>query len=90
MKRIYLDSNGETIKCENCVVGDKLMFLGEQYEVVDNKLLRKRIQEGVRYDRLVTTMVTDMSKLFRGRIVQYPIKSWDVSNVLNMSEMFFE
>jgi len=30
MGRIYLESNGITIKCENCVVGEKLMFNGEE------------------------------------------------------------
>ena len=33
MGRIFLDSNGITIKCENCVVGEKLMFNGEEFEV---------------------------------------------------------
>ena len=88
MGRIYLDSNGITIKCENCVVGEKLMFNGEKFEVVDNQLLRQRVKEKARLNRLVTSMVTDMSELFMNNIVKYSIVTWDVSSVTDMSYMF--
>ena len=64
MGRIYLDTNGITVKCEGCEVGFKGILNGEEYEVVDNNLLRSYINRSyINYrslDRLVTTLVTDM------------------------------
>ncbi|NVJ45974.1 MAG: hypothetical protein HWE07_02570 [Cytophagia bacterium] len=64
--RIYLDSNGITVKCTpNCPVGFKQYLNGIEYEVVDNDLIRRRIDEGVDMKSLVTSMVTDMSSMFK-------------------------
>ncbi len=75
--KIYLDTNGTTVKCEGCEVGFKGILNGKKYEVVDNELLRKRVKEGVRLDRLVTSMVTDMSGMFTHSKFNQPIGSWD-------------
>ena len=88
MGYIYLNTNGITVKCKGLPVGYKGFFEGEVYEVVDNKLLRKRVKQGVRLDRVVTSMVTDMSDLFRNADFNQPIGNWDVSEVTNMRSMF--
>ena len=88
IQKIYLDTNGITVKCEGCEVGFKGILNGEEYEVVDNELLRKRVKKGVRLDRLVTTLVTDMSRLFFKSKFNQPIGNWDVSRVKTMEGMF--
>lgn len=86
---IYLDSNGVTIKCEDCKVGDKGKVNGVEYEVVDNGLLRQRLEEGKDLSKVCTSLVTSMMDLFDGfPNFNQPIGNWDVSNVVNMKGMF--
>jgi hypothetical protein len=73
MGRIYLDTNGITVKCEGCEVGFKGILNGEEYEVVDNELLWKRVKEGVRLDTVITTLLTDMSGIFSESRFNHPI-----------------
>jgi surface protein len=92
-QKINLHPNGVTVICENCEVGFKGILNGIEYEVVDNDLLRQRRDEGVDMSKLCTSLVTDMSELFRGAIenpnsFNQPIGNWDVSNVTDMSLMF--
>jgi len=47
MGRIYLDSNGFTIKCEDCLVGEKLMFNSYERGANQNILLFKIPQKRV-------------------------------------------
>ena len=43
------------------------------------------------WNRVVTSLVTDMSDLFRNETTfNQDISSWDTSNVTNMSHMFYE
>ena len=95
----FLDENGVTIKCENCRSGDTGTVNGILYKAVDSRYLRliKR-DKTADLTRLCTSLVTDMSGLFSG-VNSYPknsistfnqdIGSWDVSNVTDMSEMFY-
>jgi len=90
---IYLDSNGITILCEKCKVGQKGKVNGIEYEAVDNALLRKRIEQGSDLSKLCTSLVTDMSTdndqgLFLDADFNQNIVNWDVSNVVNMKWMF--
>ena len=86
---IYLDKNGVTIKCEDCKVGDKGKVNGVEYEVVDNQLLRQRLEEGKDLTKLCTSLVTSTMNLFDGfPNFNQPIGNWDMSNVVNMKEMF--
>lgn len=90
--KIYLDGNGVTIKCEKCDVGFKGIVNNIEYEVVNNELLRKRIDEQSDLSKLCLSLVTDLSTdndegLF-GRNVNPDIQSWDVSNVRTMKWLF--
>jgi hypothetical protein len=60
----YLDENGVTIKCENCVAGDTGTVNGILYEAVDRDLLIQRIKERDYLVTLCTSPVTDMSNIF--------------------------
>lgn len=89
----YLDSNGITIKCEKCKVGQKGKVNEIEYEVVDNDLLRIRIKQGFDLGKLCTSLVTDMSTdndegFFLVRDFNQNIVNWDVSNVGSMKWMF--
>ena len=42
----------------------------------------------ISFDRIITSLMTDFSAMFRYRVFNRSIKSWDTSNVRNMSEMF--
>jgi surface protein len=87
---IYLDSNGVTIKCEDCKVGDKGKVNGVEYEVVDNQLLRQRLEEGKDLSKVCTSLVTSTMDLFDGfPNFNKPVGNWDVSNVVNMSGTFY-
>ena len=103
----YLDSNGITIKARDWVsAGTKGILNGVEYTAVDREMLIKMSQDRNDLSKVVTTLVSDMSKLFYppvdsnfdGVINYYDsfyhqfnddIKSWDLSNVTDMSFMFY-
>ncbi len=99
--KFYLSENGVTCKCPNTVPGEKGILNGVEFESVDNDLLRKRRDEGKDLTKVCTSLVTDMSGLFRGDYpydvdsviyinpFNQPIGNWDVSQVTDMSNMFF-
>ncbi|WP_167613190.1 BspA family leucine-rich repeat surface protein [Maribellus sediminis] len=85
----YFDDNGVTIKCMDCVAGDKGIVNGIEYEAVDRELLMQRRDEGADLSKLCTSLVTDMSFLFHdASSFNEDISSWDVSNVADMTAMF--
>ena len=92
----YLASNGVTIKCSGCSAGDTGMVSGVLYTAHDNTSLANKQRTDTDWDRVVTTLVTDMSNLFglessfsnQNRSFNQNISSWDTSNVTNMSGMF--
>ncbi|WP_169712799.1 BspA family leucine-rich repeat surface protein [Algoriphagus faecimaris] len=84
-----LGENGVTCICENVRAGEKGVINGVEFEVVDNSLLRQRIEEGVDLSKLCTSMVTDMESLFLQLVTfNQSIGNWDVSNVTNMKWIF--
>jgi surface protein len=99
--KFYLSENGVTCMCPNTVPGEKGILNGIEFESVDNDLLRKRKDEGKDLTKVCTSLVTDMSGLFKGDYpyevdsviyinpFNQPIGNWDVSQVTNMSRMFF-
>ena len=78
----YLDANGVTIKCLNCVAGDTGRVDGVLYEAVDRALLIQRIDEEADLSKVCTSPVTDMRDMFISKSdFNQDIGSWDVSSV---------
>ena len=97
--KVYLDDNGVTIKCPQAPIGRTFSFQGKNYLVVDNDLLRSKVEDyldgaTVDFSCMCTSKVTDMSYLFQHEGVyatnfNQNIRSWDTSNVRDMERMFF-
>jgi len=90
---IYLDDNGVTIKARNGVkVGDTGEIGGETYTVVDLETLKTMISEAKDVTKVVTTLITNMGGLLdNARFADFnqDISSWDLSNVTDISGMFY-
>lgn len=89
---VYLDANGVTIKaCPNANFGDSIKINEIYHVVVSEPQLREYVTSGFgELNRLVTSRVMDMSELFYNRNgFNQDISNWDVSNVKNMSKMFY-
>ena len=87
----YLDDNGVTIKAKDGVTAGTIGKLdGVIYTVVDEGTLRSMIEAYEDVSKVVTTLVTNMSGIFRNGKYDFneDISSWDVSNVTNMASMF--
>ena len=99
---VYLDENGVTIKAYPCAeIGDVGTVNGIEYTVVDRYILDDII--GYDFDnnfygpitadltKICTSRITDMSNLIFGCGDDFnqPIGNWDVSNVTDMSFMFY-
>jgi surface protein len=89
---VYLGENGITIKaCESANVGDVGTVNGVEYTVVSELNLRQRIINNADISSVCTSRVTDMEKFFyQNDVFNQDISSWDVSNVISMSQMFEE
>jgi surface protein len=86
---IYLDQNGVTvISTEDAVIGESYELDGVSYLVVDSTMLYTMVANYEDVTKVITTNVTDMSKMFYDSQFNGDISNWDVSNVTNMSEMF--
>jgi len=85
----YQDDNGVTIMCTQAEVGETGIVDGIEYEAVDRELLIQRRDEVADLTRVCTSLVTDMSEMFRElRNFNQDIGNWDVSSVEDMSGMF--
>ena len=89
---VFLGENGITIMCPDGEAGEIGMVNGIEYEVVDNDLIRQRLEEGRgSFERKVcVSLVTSMSGLFEGLNFNEPIGNWDTSNVVGFNNMFRE
>ncbi|MBL30978.1 MAG: hypothetical protein CMC81_07060, partial [Flavobacteriaceae bacterium] len=82
---IYFE-NG-TCKCPNATVGDTSVISGVTYTVVDNSTISGQISAS-NYN-LCTTLVTDMSDLFKDNTsFNSDISFWDTSKTTSMYGMF--
>ena len=85
----YLASNGVTVKCSGCSAGDTGMVGGVLYTAHDNTSIAAKNKNDNDWNRIVTTLVTDMSDLFKNQnSFNQNISSWDTSNVTTMHGMF--
>jgi surface protein len=86
----YLDANGVTVKCRGCSAGDTGVVSGTTYTAAENGGGTNGIYTLINAGNfnLVTTMVTDMSDLFKSKNSNPDIGHWDTSNVTDMSNMF--
>ena len=74
-------------KCPNASVGDTATISGTLYTIVDNSTIAGKIANG--NVNLCTTLVTDMSQLFKDdNSFNSDISFWDTSNVTSMFRMF--
>lgn len=81
---IYLDENGVTIKSHDWgIVGDVGLINDEEYTIVGD------LSNFDFNNKIVTTLITDMSGTFRSKTVNGDISSWDVSNVTDIGGMFY-
>ena len=87
---IYVAENGVTIKARDWAeVGTKWTLEDIEYTVVDETTLRQLVNNNDDVTKVVTTFVTDMSRLFYNKnTFNQDIGSWDISNVISMSETF--
>ena len=86
------------IECDNYEVGESFTRDGQTYIVADKDMLVKAVANGECLTKYCTSKVTDMSNLFsytstitghnNGQIIG-DIDNWDVSNVTNMKQMFW-
>ncbi|MDC1049073.1 BspA family leucine-rich repeat surface protein [Flavobacteriaceae bacterium] len=80
--------DGGICKCPNATVGDTVLINGTTYTVVNNSTIAGQIANE-NYN-LCTTLVTDMSQLFKDKgSFNTDIGFWDTSNVTNMTELFY-
>ena len=80
--------DGGICKCANATVGDTAVINGTTYTVVNNSTIAGQITNE-NYN-LCTTLVTDMSQLFKDKgSFNTDIGFWDTSNVTNMTELFY-
>ncbi|MDC0001364.1 BspA family leucine-rich repeat surface protein [Flavobacteriaceae bacterium] len=83
----FLDSNGVTVKCTGCVAGNTGTVGGVTYTAVDDDTIGSTADGD--WDTIVTTLVTDMSNLFKDEATfNEDISSWDTSSVTTMVDMF--
>lgn len=88
-----LESNGVTVSCPKAAVGSTGIVNGTVYTKVDESQLRARASDEMRWgslERICTSGIENMSRLFYNTAFNRPIGSWDTSAVRNMSELFFK
>ena len=86
---VYLSSNGVTIKAHSWAsFGDVGTVNGKEYVIVDRETLKSMVAQGMDYSAVCTSLITDMSTVFKYSSKNHNISSWDVGNVTNMSSMF--
>ena len=90
-QNFFLDDNGVTIRCVDCVAGDTGIVDGVEYTAVDNASLQAAVGNSeTPLNQLCTSLVTNMTWLFSDMTsFNEDISNWDVSSVTNMGYMFY-
>ena len=91
------------LECDAYQVGDNFIIDGISYTVADREMILDAIEDQNNVSRFCTSRIVDMSNLFIKPSYEYDprllevmamfnqdISSWDVSNVNNMDNMFFQ
>ena len=88
---VYLASNGLTVKASAGAQNNEQGRIGNiTFTVVNLETLKFEISQGGDVSTLCTSLVTDMVNLFNDNTAfNQDISSWDVSNVTDMSGMFY-
>ena len=91
----YLNENGVTVMCPGANIGEIGLINGKEYISVDKEILMSKVNlikdrnTNADLSNICTSNITDMSLVFFGvRYINQDISSWDVSNVITMSQMF--
>ena len=86
---LYLSSNGVTIKAHSWAsFGDVGTVNGKEYVVVNRETLISMVSQGMDYSAVCTSLISDMSEVFKNRTISSNISRWDTSIVTNMNSMF--
>ena len=86
---VYLSSNGVTIKAHSWAsFGDVGTVNGKEYVVINRETLISMVSQGMDYSAVCTSLISDMSEVFKSRTKSSNISSWDTSIVTNMNSMF--
>jgi surface protein len=95
----FLAENGVTITCKEASPGDTGVVGDVTYTAVDEATLRQIVNDDSRWDELpvvCTSGITNMSEMFYDQnnfsafsSFNTNISSWDISNVTDMSLMFY-
>ena len=76
--------------CPNYTFEINMRSSNDVFTIVHNKVkLEELTSSGADLSKVVSTCVTDMADLFRGKSITHDITGWDVSNVTTMASMFW-
>ena len=90
---IYLDANGVTLRARSFAkAGTTHTYNGKAYTIATDKaMLVQALADGDDMSQYITSKVTDMRELFRGKkTFNQDISAWDVSEVVDMAYIFYE